>query len=87
MADRFTAEQFRRFSETLTNWATADAPDFSAMLAQAADTEEKIEKIASADPVLVEEVLSQNEDGKWDKHLVRAFLIALAAVFKGEAQL
>jgi hypothetical protein len=82
MADRFTAEQFRTAWKADAGWY---AMNITNLLTQAADTEEKVEKIASADPALVEEVLSQNEDGKWDKHLVRAFLIALAAVLKGEA--
>ena len=78
MPDRFTAEELRALAK--------DRPGvIGPMLLQAADTEEMVERIASAEPALVEEVLSQNEDGKWDKHLVRAFLIALAAVLKGEA--
>jgi prephenate dehydrogenase len=82
VADRFTAEHLR---ETAAAYKRVGMTLNAKYLDQAADTEEMVERIASADPALVEEVLSQNEDGKWDKHLVRAFLIALAAVLKGEA--
>ena len=84
MADRFTAEQIREDARAYER-AECDGTYEYRLRIQAAADAEAVEKIASADPALVEEVLSQNEDGKWDKHLVRAFLIALAAVLKGEA--
>ena len=85
---RFTAEQMRRAIHAQPgNLVAIDA----GMLAQAADTEAMIERIASADPALAEQV-AQKMLGDKPLHLnqgllyeVEEMLRALAAVLKGEA--
>jgi hypothetical protein len=92
VADRFTAEQIRgeigkslafHYQECGCQWCAK----LRSLIAQAADTEEVVERIASAEPALVEAVkahlitlhiLAGSEDVAW-------FLRALAAVLKGEA--
>ena len=81
MADRFTAEQIRAEAKHVL-WEETEA-----MPTQAADTEEKIEKIASADIELACDVWAKMPDG-FD-HIgegdILQVLRALAAVLKGEA--
>ena len=80
MPDRFTAEELRALAK--------DRPGvIGPMLLQAADTEEMIEKIASADIELACDVWAKMPDG-FD-HIgegdILQVLRALAAVLKGEA--
>jgi predicted metal-dependent phosphoesterase TrpH len=79
MADRFTAKQFR---VAAADYKRAGKELNAAYYSQAADTEEMVEKIASADPALVAKVWDRIEVGG---DSVTRVLRALAAVLKGDA--
>ena len=77
VADRFTAENFRFRANSVglpIRW-----PMLHKMLTQAADTEEMMERIASADPALIQAVFARVDI---DINDVEECLHALAAVLK-----
>ena len=82
MADRFTAKQFR---VAAADYKRAGKELNAAYYSQAADTEEMVERIASADPALVEAVYLQPAYGANSPSTIAATLRALATVLKGEA--